>query len=188
MKQIKQEYHVTVQRKKTVKYGEKQHYQQYIILPAPLCLQQKIETGQIFKIKISEEGDLTLSRVKCKPAKAKLTYQEWLQKITPFIPTELPGKTCSQICLEAGVPLATAPAIWVKQAETDIGLERLPDPVSHRILWTRTAQQGKGTMQKLKETKLTDLAYGALPLQTQDIKSRLKQAATVKVEGHGAFR
>jgi hypothetical protein len=41
--------------------------------------------------------------------------------------------------------------------------------------------------QRLKETKLTDLAYAALPIETPDVNRRLKQAAIAKVEGHGAY-
>jgi hypothetical protein len=36
---------------------------------------------------------------------------------------------------EAGVRLATCPAIWVRQAETDHELERPYDPVTRRIRW-----------------------------------------------------
>jgi hypothetical protein len=184
----KPEYHVTVQRKKTVKYGEKQNYEQYVILPVPLCKEHSIETGQIFKIKKGEGGVITLTKVNSKPIGAKITYQDWLHRIKPFIPIVPPGKSPSEICREAGLPLATCPAIWVRQAETDHELERFHDPVTHRIRWARPLKSPQSSpMQKLKETKLTDLPYGGLPLQNQDVGHRLKQAP-IGVEVHGSVR
>jgi hypothetical protein len=146
------EYHVTVQRKNTGRYDGKQNYEQYVILPAALRREQGTETGQILKIRKGEGRTLTLSRVNCKPVKQKVTYQEWLQTIKPFIPAKPFGKCPFQICREAGVHLATCPAIWVRQAEADRELERFFDPLSHRTLWARPAltQQQTGTMQKLK--------------------------------------
>lgn len=189
MTNFRPEYYVTVQRKNTGKYAGKQNYGKYFTLPAPLCKQYGIETGQVFKIKMGEGGAITLSKVNSKPVEAKVTYQEWLRKIGPFIPTEPPGKSPSQICLEAGVSHATCPAIWVRQAADDIGLERSEDPVSHRILWSRPATtRQENPTQKLKETKLTDLQYGALPLKSSEIKNELKQAPVAKVEAHGTLR
>jgi hypothetical protein len=185
----KQRYHVKVQRKKTGRYGKKQHYQKFLTLPAPLCLEQGIETGQIFEIIKGEGGTLTLSRVNSKPVEVKLTYQEWLRSIGRFIPTQRPGGVPSAICREAGLPFTTCPAIWVRQAEAERELERFYDPVTRRVRWVRPDKPHQpDSMQKLKDAKLTDLPHEALPLRSVQPKNGLKPPPVAKVEAHGTVR
>jgi len=156
---MNQAYYVKLQGHKTLKYGGKQNYQHYLVLPKALCRIQDLETGQIFKLRLNEDGEIIFSRANRKPARTKMTYAEWIDRIKPKIPTQAPGKTYSQICDEAKIHHRSAPALWVRQAEHDIGLVREPDKGTHRVLWLRFAPQTSKSMPHVKEMKLTDPKY-----------------------------
>ena len=133
---MKSEYYVLVQRRKSLKYGEKQHYQDYITIPTELSRFLGLQPGQVMKCVANGRG-LTYIKSESKPRNG-MTYHEWVSAIRDLIsPVGQNGKTYSQIRKEANIPLKSAPALWVKQAERDIGLTRKRDPKTHQIHWTR---------------------------------------------------
>jgi bifunctional DNA-binding transcriptional regulator/antitoxin component of YhaV-PrlF toxin-antitoxin module len=132
---MKTEYYVLVQRRKSLKYGEKQHYQDYITIPAELSRFLGLQPGQVMKCVVNGRGILTYIKAEKKP-KNRMTYDDWIRELTPWMTEN--GKTYRQICEEANILLKSAPALWVKQAERDIGLIRKRDSKTHRMLWTKT--------------------------------------------------
>jgi len=135
---MKSEYYVLVQRRKSLKYGEKQHYQDYITIPAELSRFLELQPGQAMKCSVNGRVNLTYVKAEKKP-KNRMTYDDWvnaIRELTPLITEN--GKPYRQICKEANIPLKSAPALWVKQAERDIGLIRKRDSKTHRMLWTKT--------------------------------------------------
>ncbi len=155
MKQLKSEYYVQVQRHKTIKYGEKQHHQDYITIPAQLSETLELQSGQIMKCVLNGNGNsLTYTKVTEKPS--RMRYEEWLEKIKPHIPTTGPGKTYTQICKEAGLIMRAAPADWVHKAQFEIHLNQTKDKQTHHIFWTRTVLPD-GKNQTQKETKPKEL-------------------------------
>ncbi len=156
---MKQEYYVKIQCKKTQIYENKQHYQRIITLPAPLCRIYDLERGHFVRLIISGNGEIALKKVESKPIHNPMKYEEWLAKIKPHIPTTGPGKTYAQICKEAGVTMKAAPAEWVHKAQIQIGLNKIRNKQTHRIVWTR-AVLPDGKDQKPKETKLREPTLG----------------------------
>jgi hypothetical protein len=97
--------------------------------------------------------------VERKPIVERLTCQKWLDAVAKLTPATWPGKTYTQICKEGGITLQSAPAIWVRQAEKELGLLRRKDPKTHRILWSLDPQKAKPVSIKPapKDMKLTDI-------------------------------
>jgi bifunctional DNA-binding transcriptional regulator/antitoxin component of YhaV-PrlF toxin-antitoxin module len=156
---MKQEYHVTVQRKKTGTYGEKQYYQRYMAFPKELCNLYDLEEGQIVRLLINGTGEINLKKVESKPLNKPMKYEEWLAKINPHIPTTGPGKTYTQICNDAGLTMRAAPAEWVHKAQIEIRLNKARDKQTRHIVWTR-AVLPDGKDQKQKEGKVRDRTLG----------------------------
>lgn len=155
MKEAKTEYYVQVQRRKTIKYGENQHHQDYITIPAGLSNTLDLQAGQIMRCALNGNGNsLIYTRIAEKPAKEKMTYEKWRDRVEKFTPTEENGKTYEQIRTEGNIPIRTAPALWVKLAETELGLLRKRHPKTHRILWSLNPQTSRPA---LKDTKLTEI-------------------------------
>jgi hypothetical protein len=75
------------------------------------------------------------SAIEQKPVTEKLTYQKWLETVARLTPTTTPGKSYTQIRKEGGITLKSAPTIWVRQAEKELGLIRTKELKTHRILW-----------------------------------------------------
>jgi hypothetical protein len=86
----------------------------------------------------NNKGTLTYFKAE-KKENNKMDYKQWISIVREFTPPldEL-GKTYRQIRREGNIPLKSAPALWVRQAKTDIGLTRKIDSKTHRILWTRS--------------------------------------------------
>jgi len=86
-----------------------------------------------------------------------MTYGDWINAIRDFIPlVGEQGKTYSHIRKEADILLKSAPALWVKQAERDIGLIRKQDSKAHRILWTKFSLT-QDSPRKSRNLTLTEL-------------------------------
>lgn len=150
-----------LQRRKSLKYAEKQHFQDYLTVPIEFSRFLELQPSQTMKCTVNGKGVLVYSAVEQKPITERLIYQKWLDVVAKLTPTTWPGKTYSQICREGSISLRSAPALWVRQAENDLGLRRSKDPRTHRILWTRSALEETGPTErdKLKDTKLTDKNY-----------------------------
>lgn len=135
---MKEEYYVKVQRRKSLKYSGKQHYQYYITIPIEISRRLEMELGQIMKCSINGRGILAYSKAE-KKVNNQMDYEQWISIVRKFTPpiNEL-GKTYRQIRREGNIPLKSAPALWVRQAKNDIGLTRKIDSKTHRILWTRS--------------------------------------------------
>lgn len=114
---MKSEYYVLVQRRKSLRYGEKQHYLNYLTIPAELSRFLGLQPGQAMKCIVNSRGILTYTKAEKKP-KNRITYDDWVNAIRELTPqiTEN-GKTYQQICKEANIPLKSAPALWVTQAK-----------------------------------------------------------------------
>ena len=133
---MKEEYYVKVQRRKSLKYGDKQHYQYYITIPIEISSHLELQTGQIMKCSIKGNGKIIYFKTE-KKENNKLNYEQWISIVRKFTPSiHKPGKTYRQICKEGNIPLRSAPALWVKQAQIDIGLTRKMCLKTRRILWT----------------------------------------------------
>mgnify|MGYP001029500883 CR=1 FL=1 len=153
---MKNEHYVQVQRRKSLRYGEKQHYQDYITIPIELSRFLELQPGQVMRCATKNRAILTYTKAEGKP-KNKMAYQEWIKAIGDRTPSAgEQGKTHSQICKEANLSLRSAPAFWVKQAEHDIGLIRRRDGKTHRMLWTRTSA-GQHLQKRLRDPTLTEL-------------------------------
>ncbi len=133
---MKQEYYVTFQSKKTSKYDKKQYRQPFLPFPIELSRLWDIEKGQVVRLAINGDGEIILKKVESKPTNKRMTYEEWLAKIKPRIPTDAPGKTYRQICVEASLEMKAAPAEWVHRAKNDIALKSIRDKKTHRVLWS----------------------------------------------------
>jgi bifunctional DNA-binding transcriptional regulator/antitoxin component of YhaV-PrlF toxin-antitoxin module len=160
MKEAKTEYYMQVQRRKTIKYGTKQHHQDYITIPAELSETLGLQPGQVMKCTLNGNGNsLTYTKTAEKANSKKMGYGEWRDRVKEFTPsTGEPGKTYEQIRREGDIPLRTAPALWVKLAETELGLVRNRDKKSHRVLWSLSATAKKPSSRlMLRDTKLTDI-------------------------------
>jgi bifunctional DNA-binding transcriptional regulator/antitoxin component of YhaV-PrlF toxin-antitoxin module len=155
------EYFVRVQRRKTVKYGPTQHHQDSVTIPAHVSEALKLQPGQIMKCILNCNGNsLTYTKVKEKPSSERIRYEDWRDIVRKVAPIAEEWKTYEQIRREGNIPIKTAPAYWVKLAESDIGLVRKRDTKTNRILWglakgvKKDATSGKLT---LRDAKLTDL-------------------------------
>jgi hypothetical protein len=146
---MKQEFFVTFQSKKTGKYGKTQYEQPYLPFPVALGRLWDIEKGQPVRLLVNGNGEIILSKVQSKPRAENLKYEEWLAKIKPHIPTEPPGKTYHQICVEAGLEMKSAPAEWVHKAKNEIGLKSIRDRRINRVLWFRVGQIKQTIQEKL---------------------------------------
>lgn len=155
---MKNEYYVKIQSRKTLRYNEKQHYQNYMTLPAELCRLRDIESGQFMRLAITEKGDLICAKVTKVPIKHRQTYEEWLKQIKPHIPATPPGKAYAEICKDAGVMQKSAPAIWVNKAKADIGLDQIREVKTHRTLWIRTKEEPtlSPDRSRTKDTKINN--------------------------------
>jgi hypothetical protein len=150
MKQPKVEYYVQIQRHKTIKYAEKQHHQDYVVIPAQLSETLRLQPGQVMKCVLNGHGDsLTYTTTAEKFNHGKVRYEQWLEKIKPHIPTGELGKTYHQICIEAGLEMQSAPAEWVHRAKNEIALKNIRDKKTHRILWSRVEYVKQTIQQKL---------------------------------------
>ncbi|MGA2625745.1 MAG: hypothetical protein ABSF63_01615 [Candidatus Bathyarchaeia archaeon] len=149
MKQPKTDYYVQVQRHKTIKYAERQHYQDYIVIPSQLSETLRLQPGQVMKCVLNGNGNaLTYTTTAEKVNHGKMKYEQWLEKIKPYIPTNALGKTYRQICVEAGIEMKSAPPEWVHKAKNEIALNNsIRDKKTHRILWSRV-EQVKQTIQR----------------------------------------
>ena len=156
---MKSEHYILVQRRKSVKYAEKQHFQNYITIPIEISRLLGLVPGQVMKCEAKGEGILTYTKAEKKP-RNKMAYYDWVNAIKELIPwiTEN-GKTYGQICKEANLPLRSAPALWVRQAERDIGLTRKRDPKTRRIVWTKALA---ALPRKLRDLTLTELAQNTV--------------------------
>jgi bifunctional DNA-binding transcriptional regulator/antitoxin component of YhaV-PrlF toxin-antitoxin module len=143
----------TVQGKKTSVYDRRQYDQLFTAFPKKLRRLWDIERGQVLEWQLNGNDEMTVKKVKFKPAHTKMKYEEWLTKIKPHIPVDGAGKTYDEIRKAASVETKTAPAEWVHKAEVEIHLNRTYDRKLHRILWTRS-QQPDETDQK--EPKFRD--------------------------------
>jgi bifunctional DNA-binding transcriptional regulator/antitoxin component of YhaV-PrlF toxin-antitoxin module len=136
MRQPKSGFYVQVQRHKTLKYGERQHYQDYITIPADLSETLGLRPGQVMKCVLSGSGNsLTYIEVTEKPSSGRMKYEEWRDIIRHVAPAAGGWKTYDQISGEGNISMKTAPAYWVKLAENDIGLIRKRDTRTNRIQW-----------------------------------------------------
>jgi len=152
---LKSEYYVLVQRRKSLRYGEKQHYQDYVTIPAELSRLLGLLPGQVMRCIANGRG-LTYAKSEGKPRNGT-TYHDWISTIKDLIPPMgQQGKTYSQIRREANIPLKSAPALWVKQAERDIGLIRRRDPKTHRVLWTKV-MAAQNLSSKFRTMTLTEV-------------------------------
>jgi hypothetical protein len=68
----------------------------------------------------------------CPCGKAALCHEDVVKKAMPIAGE---WETYEQIRKEGGITLQSAPAIWVRQAEKELGLIRTKDSKTHRILW-----------------------------------------------------
>jgi hypothetical protein len=158
MKESVAEYYVQVQRRKTIKYGPTQHYQDSVTIPAHVSEALKLLPKQILKCVLNANGNsLTYTKVTEKPSSRRMRYEDWRERIKAFTPQANPGKTYAQIRDQAGIPIKTAPSLWVRLAENDIGLKRSKDRKTHKILWSRAPMVTRIAEQKLKDMKLTDV-------------------------------
>jgi hypothetical protein len=154
---MKQEFFVTFQSKKTGKYRDKHYTQSFLPFPTELSRLWDIEKGQTVRLLINGNDEIILNKVQSKPTAERPKYEEWLEKIKPHIPTEPPGKTYHQICVEADLEMKSAPAEWVHKAENDIGLNNdNKDPKNHQTLWYRKNIKPDGKDQKPKETEFRE--------------------------------
>jgi bifunctional DNA-binding transcriptional regulator/antitoxin component of YhaV-PrlF toxin-antitoxin module len=128
----------TVQGKKTNIYGKRQYDQLFTTFPKKLRRFWDMEKGEVIEWRINGDAEVTVKKVKTKPTRSQLKYEEWLTRIKPHIPTEGPGKTYEEICKEAGIYSKAASAIWVNRAKNDIGLDNTDEDNRHRTLWFRT--------------------------------------------------
>lgn len=148
-----------VQRRKSLKYGDRQHYEYYITIPVEFSRRLGLERNQEMECYINSKGALTYTKAE-KKTNNKMIYAEWISILRQFTPEfSEGGKTYRQICKEGGIPLKSAPAFWVKLAETDIGLIRKLDSRTHRILWMKA-------LPRLRDTKLTE------PLHSTETSTR----------------
>lgn len=161
---MKQEYFVKIQRKKTQMYEGKQHYQRTITLPASLCRMYDLDTGQYVRLSFNGNGEITFRKTESRPLQKRMTYEEWLRKIEPHIPTTGPGKIYTQICKEAGLTMRAAPAEWVHKAQIEIRLKKTRDKQTHHIVWTRIALPERKD-QKPKETMLKEVTLREFQVQ-----------------------
>lgn len=148
-----------LQRRKSLKYAEKQHFQDYLTVPIEFTRLLGFQPGQTMRCTVNGNGVLMYTAVERKPVAERLTYQKWLNVVAMLTPATWPGKTYRQICNEGDISLRSAPAIWVRQAEKELSLIRTKDPKTHRILWSLDPQKSKPSSRKptLKDTKLTDI-------------------------------
>jgi bifunctional DNA-binding transcriptional regulator/antitoxin component of YhaV-PrlF toxin-antitoxin module len=138
---MKEEHYVKVQRRKSLKYNDKQHYQYYVTIPIEILCSLALKTGQVMRCTTNGKGILVYSKAE-KKKNNKIDYKQWISIIKKFTPpTNKPGKTYQQIRREGNIPLRSAPALWVRQAETDIGLIRKLNSKTRRILWTISQHQ-----------------------------------------------
>lgn len=156
---MRTEYYVRAQERKTIKYKGKQHLERSMTIPAELSRIWDLKAGQTVRLKWDGNGNVVLTKVSQRPARARLTYVEWVERLSPFIPEKEPGKTYQEICKQAGISHGSAPAIWVRQAEKDLGLVRTKDSKTHRTLWSLDPQKAKPASIKpaSKDMKLTDI-------------------------------
>jgi hypothetical protein len=156
---VKAEHYVQLQGRKSLKYGEKQHFQHYLTVPTDFTPPHGFQPGQTFRCTSNGKGVLVYAPVQQKPITERLTYHKWLDVVSRLTPASWPGKTYRQICREGGISLRSAPAIWVRQAEKELGLARTKDPKTHRILWSLDLQRSKPSSEKstLEDAKLTDI-------------------------------
>lgn len=123
--------------------------------PGELCRLWDLEKGQVVRLLINGNGEVIVKKADSKPPRKRMTYEEWLEKITTHIPIDGPGKIYRQIVAEAGLTMKAAPAEWVHKAENDIHLKRTLDKQTHRIVWTRTIKIDVKHLER-KETKPRD--------------------------------
>lgn len=160
MKQPKPDYYVQVQRRKTIKYRATQHYQDYLTIPAKMSQLLGLQPGQAMRCTLnSDRESLSYTKVVEKPLQKKMTYEEWRDRIHKFIPSaNEDGKPFEEIRKEAGIPMLTAPALWVRLAEAELGLTRKRDQKTHRIIWSlASATKLASGKPKIRDVKLTDL-------------------------------
>jgi hypothetical protein len=135
MKEVKSAYYVQVQRHKTVRYGPKQHYQDYVAIPLDISEALELQPRQILKC-VLNGSSFTLARVAEKPVLKKISYEEWRDKVERVTPlSTVAWKSYAQIRIDAKIPIRTAPALWVKMAESDIGLRHVKHPKLHLVMW-----------------------------------------------------
>lgn len=164
-----------VQRHKTIKYGTKQHHQDYLTIPSELSKSLGLQPAQIMKCTLNGDHDsFTCSKATDKPTKHKITYQQWWEKLKPFIPATGKGKPYEQIRKEAGLRILSAPAIWVKSGEAEFGLLRTKDRKTHKILWSLASEETQSytTMPKLRDMRLTDQFTSNKPASSASSPSR----------------
>jgi hypothetical protein len=154
----KAEYYVQVQRHRTLKYRAKQHHQDYITIPTELSKSLELDAGQIMRCTLNGNGkSITYTKVAGKPIEEKMTYEEWLARIGPHIPTGPPGKNPFDIYREAGINKESVPAIWLERAKREIVLHSHLSAESHRILWYVTRKEASQMPRKMVDQKLTQL-------------------------------
>jgi len=154
---MKSERYVLVQRRKSVKYGEKKNYQDYVTIPADISRSLGLLPRQVMRCVVNGRGVLTYVKAELE-SEIRMTYGDWINAIRGVIPlVGEQGKTYSHIRREANIRLKSAPALWVKQAERDIGLIRKRDPNTHRLLWTKLSAT-QNLPRKFKDLTLTELA------------------------------
>jgi hypothetical protein len=117
----------------------------------------ELQPSQTMKCTVNGRGVLVYTAVEQKPVTDRLTYQKWLEIVARLTPPTWPGKTYTQICREGGIGLRSAPVVWVREAEHDIGLKRTMDTKTHRVLWTRQLNAKDHTPRKLRDAKLAEL-------------------------------
>jgi hypothetical protein len=156
---MKHEHYLKLQGRKTVKYGSKQHHEMTIVVPAEICRLLDLVSGNYMRLALNEKHELIYTKANEKPPRNYLTYERWLTAISKLMPRGGPGKTYAEICREAGIPHRSAPALWVRMAERDIGLVRNRDRVTRRVLWMMTVRGPSNPLQILRDTKLTDIDY-----------------------------
>jgi hypothetical protein len=135
LSEVKQQYYIKVQCRKTLKYKDSQYYESYMTLPADLCRFWKLENGQIVRLALDGCERAVLSKAQSKPHIHLITYHDWLSVIVPILQKNN-RLTYGEIRKHTGLVLKSAPAIWVKQAENDIGLVRARDHKTHEIVWS----------------------------------------------------
>jgi hypothetical protein len=155
MKEPVAEYYVQVQRRKTIKYGPTQHYQDSVTIPAHVSEALKLQPKEILKCILNGNGhSLTYTKVTEKPSSRKMRYEDWRDIVNKVTPIAGEWKTYEQIRREGNIPIKTAPAYWVKLAEDDIGLIRKRDTRTNRILWALL--KGDPIKSTPRDAKLTD--------------------------------
>jgi len=158
-KNEKTEYYLRAQRRKSLKYNDKQRYQDYITIPTQLFEELKLRPGQIMKC-MRTGNSLLYTPVAEKPKQSEnkngMKYEEWANRIRTLTPIGT-WKECNQILKEASAKNPPPPT-WVILAKNEIGLKQKLNLKTRRTLWSLDPQKVRSTSKPaLRDTNLTDI-------------------------------